>query len=214
MSSDDARHALRRSYDDIAEDYATRLGDELSYKPLDRALLAMLAQEAGPASSCGDLGCGPGHVAGWLSERGVRAVGVDLSPAMLEVGRRQHPEVEFREGDLVELPAGDGEFAFVVSLYSIIHLPPDERRLAFGQMRRVVRPGGAVLVAFHIGDEVRHVTDWWGHRVDVDGWYLPADRVVAEMEDALLTVDVHLERVNYPQEVATRRAYLLARRPS
>lgn len=212
MHGEDARQPIRRSYDEIAEDYAARLGHELSYKPLDRALLAMLAEEAGPDAPCGDLGCGPGHVAGWLASRGSRPVGIDISPGMLQVARRDHPDVEFREGDLTHLPATDGEFAFAVALYSIIHLAPADRRLAFGQMHRVVRPGGTVLVSFHIGDEVRHVSDWWGHPVDVDGWYLPADRVAAEMEEASLTVDVRLERSNHPEEVPTRRAYLIAHR--
>jgi ubiquinone/menaquinone biosynthesis C-methylase UbiE len=214
MTGDDPRRALRRSYDAIAEDYAARLGDELSYKPLDRALLAMLVEQAGPGAACADLGCGPGHVAGWLAGLGVRPVGIDLSPGMLDVARRQYPEVEFREGDLVDLPAADGEFALGVALYSIIHLAPEERCRAFLEMHRVLRPGGTVLVSFHIGDEVRHVTDWWGHAVNVDGRYLPVGRVAAEMEDAGLTLDVQLERVNYPEEVPTRRAYLLGRRAS
>ncbi|HVC14415.1 MAG TPA: hypothetical protein VND62_06105 [Acidimicrobiales bacterium] len=50
------------------------------------------------------------------------------------------------------------------------------------------------------------------HEVDVDGWYVPAERVAAEMEAAGLSVDASLERVNYPQEAPTRRAYLLAHR--
>lgn len=86
--------------------------------------------------------------------------------------------------------------------------------MAFSQMHRVLRPGGAVLVAFHIGDEVRHVSDWWGHAVDVDGFYLPVDLVAAEIEEASLEVQVRLERLNHAGEVATRRAYLLGRRAS
>lgn len=69
-------------------------------------------------------------------------------------------------------------------------------------------------MSFHVGDEVRRVTDWWGHRVDVQGWYLPAAAVAAEMEEAGLALGLQLERVNYPEEVATRRAYLLGRRNS
>jgi ubiquinone/menaquinone biosynthesis C-methylase UbiE len=210
----DRHGALRRSYDEIAGDYAERLRDELSYKPLDRALLAMLVEEAGPGARCADLGCGPGHVAGWLAGRGASPVGIDLSPGMLDIARHEYPGVEFRVGDLVDLPADAGEFAFAVALYSIIHLPPENRRMAFSQMHRVLRPGGAVLVAFHIGDEVRHVSDWWGHAVDVDGFYLPVDRVAAEIEEASLEVQMRMERLNYGEEVATRRAYLLGRRSS
>lgn len=212
METGGRRKALRQSYDEIAEDYAARLADELSYKPLDRALLGMLADGAGPGGPCADLGCGPGHVTAWLADRGVRPVGIDLSPGMLAVARRSHPDLEFREGDLLRLPADDGEFSFAVALYSIIHLAPEDRGPAFAEMHRVLRPGGTVLVAFHVGDEVRHVTEWWGHAVDVDGRYLPTGEVAHEMEEALLTVEVQLERVHYPEEGPTRRAYLLGRR--
>ncbi|WP_424642606.1 class I SAM-dependent methyltransferase [Embleya sp. AB8] len=44
-----------------------------------------------------DLGYGPGHVTGWLAERGVRAVGIDLSPAMIAIAQREYPGAEFRE---------------------------------------------------------------------------------------------------------------------
>jgi ubiquinone/menaquinone biosynthesis C-methylase UbiE len=212
MGTGDTRDATRRAYDAIAQDYVERLGDELAYKPLDRAFLGMLAEQAGPGAACADLGCGPGHVTGWLAGRGLRLVGIDLSPAMVDVARREHPEAEFRVGDLLDLPAADGEFALAIALYSIIHLAPEERPRAFTEMRRVVAPGGTVLVSFHVGDEVRHLTDWWGHAVDIDGWYLPSARIAAEMEGAGLAIEVQLERRNYPEEVATRRAYLLGRR--
>jgi ubiquinone/menaquinone biosynthesis C-methylase UbiE len=49
-------------------------------------------------------------------------VGIDLSPRTTAVGRRIYPEVEFREGDFLSLPAEDSEFSAVIALYSIIHL--------------------------------------------------------------------------------------------
>jgi SAM-dependent methyltransferase len=210
----DRRDAVRRSYDEIAEDYAARIGEELRYKPLDRALLEALLEGAGPAPAVADLGCGPGHVAGWLSARGARVVGIDLSPRMIAIARRDHPDVEFREGDLLELPAAGAEFDALLALYSVIHLPPGDLAASFAEMRRVVRPGGEVLVSFHVGQEVQHVTEWWGHDVDVDGYYRQAGDVAEHMAAAGLEVWARLERSNYPEEVATRRAYLLARRPA
>lgn len=213
MGNPSRRDALRRSYDEIAGDYADRLRDELAYKPLDRALLAALVEEAGPGAPVADLGCGPGHVAGWLELHGARPVGIDLSGQMIAIARQEHPGTEFRQGDLVALPAADEEFSAVIALYSVIHMPAAERHRAFDEMRRVLRPGGAVLVAFHVGNEVRHVAEWWGHTVDVDGWYLDPDAVVAEMEAAGLVVEGRLVRTHYPPEVTTRRAYLFGRRP-
>jgi SAM-dependent methyltransferase len=89
---------VRRSYDTVAEKYAAGFGDEPAAKPLDRALLACLAEQAGEGAPITDLGCGPERVAAWLAGRGVAAVGIDLSPGMIAVGRRDYPQVEFRGG--------------------------------------------------------------------------------------------------------------------
>jgi SAM-dependent methyltransferase len=202
--------AARRTYDTVAEDYAAKFRDELAYKPLDRALLGVVLEEAGSAVVA-DLGCGPGHVAAWLAGRGATAVGIDLSPAMIEVARREHPDLEFRVGDLLDLPAADGEFGAVVAFYSVIHLTPDELRPAFAEMRRTLRPGGVALVSFHMGRELRRVTDLLGHEVEIDFQFLEPGPLLSELKAVGFVVEAQLERANYPDEVETRRAYILAR---
>jgi SAM-dependent methyltransferase len=206
--------SVRRSYDAVAEKYAAGFRDELAGKPLDRALLASLMEQAEPGTPIADLGCGPGHVAAWLTGHGADAVGIDLSAAMVAAGRRDYPDVEFREGDLLDLPAADGEFGAVVAFYSIIHLEAGELPRACEEIYRVLRPNGLALVSFHIGSEVRHLAQWWGVDVDVNFRFLEVADVAQAMQRAGLAVDAQLERTSYPDEVETRRAYLLARRPS
>lgn len=212
MGASGSHEPVRRSYNAVAEQYAASFRDELEHKPLDRALLACLIEQAGDGAPIADLGCGPGHVSAWLAARGVTAVGIDLSPAMIAVGRREYPEVEFREGDFLKLPASDSEFAAVVAFYSVIHLEPGELGRAFGEIRRALRPGGLVLASFHIGSEVRHMAEWWGRPVDVDFRFFEPAHIAAAMEQADLRTEVLLERTSYPEEVETRRGYLLARR--
>jgi len=207
-----AHHSVRRSYDAVAEEYATVFRDELGGKPLDRALLASLAEQAEKGAPIADLGCGPGHVAAWLAGQGIAAVGIDLSPGVIAVGRRDYPEVEFREGDLLALPAAHGEFGAAIAFYSIIHLEPGELSRAFEEIHRVLRPGGLVLVSFHIGSEARHLDQWWGHAVDVDFRFFEPPEIATAIEAAGFCIQMRLERVSYPGEVETRRAYLLARR--
>ena len=133
-------HSVRRSYDTVAEEYAAGFRDELAGKPLDRALLACLAEQAEQGTAIADLGCGPGHVAAWLAGRDVAVVGIDLSPRMIAAGRRDYPKVEFREGDFLALPAADGEFGAAIAFYSVIHLEPGEwcRRGAAGSHQSMV----------------------------------------------------------------------------
>ncbi|WP_241968652.1 class I SAM-dependent methyltransferase [Streptomyces sp. ICBB 8177] len=194
-------------------EYLARIGGELAYKPLDRALLAAVVEQAVADAPVADLGCGPGHVAGWLAEHGVRAVvGIDLSPAMVATARRAHPACEFREGDLLELPAREGEFGAAVALYSVIHLEPAELPTAFAEFRRVLRPGAPLLLAFHVGTEIRHLTEWWGHEVDVDFHFHQPEAVLAPLREAGFTVTATMQRAPAPQEAETQRCYVLAHR--
>ena len=203
---------VRQSYDSVAAEYALRLGNELADKPLDRALLALLIEQTDHGVPIADLGCGPGHVAAWLADHDIPVVGIDLSAGMIAICRRDHLHVEFREGDLASLPAADGEFGSVAALYSIIHLELSEVRLVFNEIHRTLRPFGVLLLAFHVGSEVRHVTDWWGQEVDLDFRFFEPDGVAELLEEAGFAVETRLERTSYPEEVDTRRAYVLARR--
>jgi ubiquinone/menaquinone biosynthesis C-methylase UbiE len=199
----------------VAETYAAEFGDELARKPLDRALLACLieqSEQAGLGAPVADVGCGPGHVSAWLSRHGASVVGIDLSAGMVAAGRKEYPEVEFHQGDFLDLPARDGEFGAVVALYSIIHLEPGELATAFAELHRVLRPSGLMLVSFHLGGEVRHLDEWWGHEVDLDFRFLELPGVAAALSRAGFRVDAQLERASYPAEVDTRRGYLLAQR--
>lgn len=207
------RHgAVRRSYDAVAEKYAAEFSAELDHKPLDRALLACLIEQTEPGAPIADVGCGPGHVSAWLARRGVSATGIDLSPAMVAAGRRAYPDVEFREGDLLDLPARDAEFGAAIALYSIIHLEPGKLAPALAEIHRVLRPAGLLLLSFHIGSDVRHLDQWLGHEVDIDFRFLELPDVAAAVEHAGFGVTVRLERTSYPGEVETRRGYLLGRR--
>jgi SAM-dependent methyltransferase len=203
-----------QSYDAVAEEYTTRLADELEYKPLDRAVLLALLEQIGADAPVVDVGCGPGHVAGWLADHGARVVGIDISPRMLFIARDRFPKAEFREGDLLLLPASDGEFGAAVAMYSIIHLEPFELPRAFSELQRVLRPSGLLLVSFHVGREVRHRDELWGRDVDLDFRFLEPDDVSEALAGCGLEEEARLERRNYPEEVETRRAYLLARRRS
>jgi ubiquinone/menaquinone biosynthesis C-methylase UbiE len=212
MAATGEHESIRRSYDTVAEEYAAGFRDEIADKPFDRALLTAVLEQAHKGAPVADLGCGPGHVSAWLAAQGATVVGIDLSAEMVAVGRREFPEAEFRQGDLLGLPAENGEFGAVVAFYSVIHLQPSELHGAFTEMRRVLRPSGISLVSFHIGSEVRHLAEWWGHEVDVDFRFFETQEMVEAMEGAGFGIDARLERRNHPGEVETRRGYLVGRR--
>jgi SAM-dependent methyltransferase len=212
VEPDRASGALRASYDAVAADYALQFADELRRKPYDRALLTALVEEAPPGLPLADVGCGPGQVAAFLHALGRQVVGIDLSDGMVEQARRLHPGPDFRQGSMLALDLADGTLGGVAALYSVIHVPPPERPRAFAEFARVLAPGGLLLLAFHRGDEVRHLDEWYGRQVDVDFHFLDVDEVARLLAGAGLTVQATLLRRPHDGEVDTERAYILARR--
>ncbi len=209
------RNDCQLSYDQVADEYARRLFDELQHKPLDRQLLDRFAtsvRDAGPAC---DMGCGPGQIAKYLHERDVQVCGVDLSPAMVEQARRLTPGVEFRQGDMMALDVPDGAWAGIAAFYSIIHIPRGDMAQALGELRRALRPGGLLLLAFHLGDETIHLDDWWDRKVCVDFFFFRSAEMEGYLTSAGFEIEEIIEREPYSPEVEhqSRRAYIFARRP-
>lgn len=185
----DAGHlvAVRLAYDAVAADYADLLRDELGSHPVDRAVLAAFADQVhdhhdrGDAGLVADVGCGPGRVAAHLDALGLDVVGIDLSPAMVARAGRDHPHLRVVLGSIDALPFDAGALAGAVAWCSIIHAPPAHRPRIFHELRRVLRPGGHLLVAFQVGDEHVHLDHAYGHDVALDVWRLDPDVVTAEL---------------------------------
>ena len=206
------------SYDAVAEQYARELADELLSKPVDRALYSCFAELVGLGGTVGDVGCGPGHITSHLADLGLDPVGVDLSSGMIEIARRRHPELTFLVGSLTDLGVPASAWSGAVVPYSLIHLAPADRAAAYEELWRVIKPGGWVLLAFHVSMEdqppgsVRHLNDWWGHSVDLDFHFLDPAEVEAGLHAAGFTTMAHTEREPWPKEAQSRRCYLLALR--
>jgi SAM-dependent methyltransferase len=213
----DRMAATRASYDTVAGSYAEAMSDELRHKPLDRALLTAFAEQVrqvgGGQGRVWDIGCGPGHVTGFLAGLGLNAAGIDLSDAMVAQARKRHPGLEFSSGTMTALPALDGAQDGLVSFYSLIHMIDDaDLRAALAECRRVLADAGLFLLAVHAGQEVRHSTDWFGAEVDVSFRFFDPDWLSTELERAGFAVESVTRRQPYPgAEVATQRAYFLAR---
>jgi len=201
------------SYDLLAEEYAARIYDELKGKPLDRERLDRFAARLQGGGKVCDLGCGPGHVARYLHDRGVDVFGLDLSPKMVEQARKLNPGIEFRQGNMLVLDVADAVWAGALAFYSIIHIPRVEVPRVLLEIRRVLKPAGLLFLAFHLGKEVVHEQELWGKKVSLDYEFFEKTEVERYLLDAGYTIEESLERDPYPDvEVQTRRAYILAKK--
>jgi SAM-dependent methyltransferase len=97
-----------------------------------------------------------------LHELGVDAFGIDLSPGMVDVARRDHPGLRFEVGSMTDLDLPAASVAGLLAWQSLIHIPDDEVPTVFGHFHRALRPGGPLQLLFHVGDESRLKTQGYG----------------------------------------------------
>ena len=152
----------RHGYNTIAAPYAELFRAELAAKPLDRAMLTAFAEIVGGAGPVVEVGSGPGRVTAYLDQLGLDISGIDLSPEMVALARRTYPELRFDEGSMTALDLADGRSPASSAWYSIIHIPPVLLPEVFAEFRRVLAPGGHLLLAFQVGDEPLHRTEGFG----------------------------------------------------
>jgi SAM-dependent methyltransferase len=204
----------RSSYDADAAGYAQEVRGLLSENPYLRASLALfsdLVHEVG-GGPVADIGCGPGYVTGYLNHAGVDAFGIDLSPEMIAIARRDYPDVEFRVGTMTDLDLADNSVAGIIAFWSVIHVPDQAVPSVFEQFRRVLRPGAPLLVGFHVGDDTKHTAEGYtGRPINLDSHRRHPSRVAGWLRDAAFTVEAEL--VMRPEEEVPG-AILFARAPA
>jgi SAM-dependent methyltransferase len=205
---------LQSSYDRVAEDYAQEFCDELEKKPFDRKMLDWLAEKVNGRGVICDLGCGPGQIARYLHGRGVESCGLDLSPEMVKQAQRLNPDIPFQQGNMLSLTdVADGFYGGVAAFYSIIHIPRPLVVDALRELRRVLRPGGVLLLTLHIGQQVIHREEWWEKKVSLDFLFFETEEMKDYLKEAGFQLEEVIERDPYPEvEYQSRRAYIFARK--
>jgi ubiquinone/menaquinone biosynthesis C-methylase UbiE len=206
----------RAVYDATASEYARLVGTSISATTEtddDRRLLLDVVRAA--REPIADLGSGPGRVAALCEREGRPAVAVDMSMAMLRAGQAAHPHVRFAAAHLSSLPFSSGSFGAAVLWYSIIHAAPPQLAVVFGEVRRIVAPGAAVLVAFQSGgSEIHRRTDAYGTGMTMTSWrHDPAVVADALTSCGLEARDVRVRASELPHE-STPQAFVVACAPA
>lgn len=152
--------------DDYLHFYASHLTDERNRADVDDIVRIL---ELCPGDSVLDAPCGHGRISNLLAESEMAVVGVDVSEQFLEIARGARTTAEHVHGDLRDLPV-DGPFDAAVNRFtSFGYFDDDDNRAVLAEFRRVLRPGGRLLIETQHRDEfVRRFTAApFGHTVRV-----------------------------------------------
>ena len=173
MEPDDVQHA----YSALSQLYIERLGSLAIVHPDD---LRMIERHLGPVEGpILDAGCGPGHLTGFLDSLGCNVTGVDLVPDFVTHAREAYPGVSFEVASLSDVDRPDSSVAGVLAWYSLIHLDPEQLDGVLAQIRRIVVPGGPLVVGFFDGP----VCETFDHKV-ISAYRWPVDKMVARLAAA------------------------------
>jgi len=164
MSNKNNFRIVRDTYDKIAEHY---------YKDRDlfkhNVELDQFSARLSKGDSVLDIGCGGGiPVTRYLIDKGFNLTGIDFSTGMLAIAKRTCPEARLIKMNMAELAFDNNSFNGVVAFYSIIHFPRNLHSALFKDIRRILRPGGVMLIClgsddWEAVDEYYDEKMYWSH---------------------------------------------------
>lgn len=129
-------------YDANAEKYAAAIEQFPSEELLDR-----FAKVVGGGGKVLDAGCAAGRDCRLLKDRGLVPIGIDLSEPLIAIARSKHPDIEFRQGNILNLPFEDEFFDGVWAHASLVHFETTEDVVkALKEFNRILKPNGIIHV--------------------------------------------------------------------
>jgi len=144
VTREDQRPPAAVLFDALGADYEKAF----AHAPAHLAALEWLIERLPPASRVLDVGSGTGRpTAAALVAAGHSVLGVDVSPVMVELARRQVPEAEFRHADIRELPLEPEAFDGVCVFFSLLQMSRAEQSALLRRLTAALRPGGHLVLA-------------------------------------------------------------------
>ncbi|MBP1766905.1 MAG: methylase involved in ubiquinone/menaquinone biosynthesis [Candidatus Aminicenantes bacterium] len=209
-----AAEQTRRAYNLAAQAYHDLFHNELAEKEYDRKLLDAFAARFPAGALICDGGCGPSaHIGRYLLDKGLRVIGVDISDRCVEQVRAYDPGMPVVQGNIARLGFRADSFDGVVSYYSIIHTPKDEIGGIFGEFRRILKPGGSLLVAVKAGSGEGYRRELLGIETEIYFSLFTEAGIEGYFKDAGFRLDFVEKRDPYGFEIANERIFAVGRRP-
>jgi SAM-dependent methyltransferase len=205
---------VRESYDRVADAYVELGMGRLEAEPWLRAVLGAFAESVRGLGPVLDVGCGPGTVTAHLTELGLDASGVDLSPRMVEHARRQYPHLRFSVTSATELDLAPASLGGVLGWWSLFNLPRESLPGVLRAFAEALVPGGQALIGTHVGDgDLRRTEGYGGLPVSWTTHLYRPEELTKMLVDAGLEVVAEL-RLPVHAPSLRPQVLLAARRPA
>ena len=144
LSRAEHRQIQAAAFDRIGADYETAF----PHKEGQIAAVSWVIGRLAPGARVLDAGCGTGvPSARQFADAGLDVLGIDISPVMLDLARRNVPEARFAELDTMDIGPELGEFDAAVAFFSLLMLPRADIPAALAKLRAVLVPGGWLALA-------------------------------------------------------------------
>ena len=189
----------RETYDSIAPDYCKRTRQQKYLEWEDSYIKKMLSFLPDHRPLILDVGCGDGRHCKLFHDNGAKAIGIDLSDAMLEESIKYFPGGDFRKMNMMTLDFSDNYFDGIWSSGSIYHVPKKDINKVIQEFARVLKPRGIVAVNFKLGkgEGMESEPKSYGGSPRFFAYYS-----LEEMEDLFRNSNFEiLKSCNYPEEV-------------
>lgn len=143
-------------YNEIASEYDERFSaPDFTDQTFIATELDFVLQKVRSNDEVLDMGCGTGRFTVPLARKARKVTGLDLSPGMLSIARaKTHAEnlnVELQQGNMMSMPFSDNSFDVVTCMVALMHIPVEFRQRVFDEARRVLKPGGRMIISVKNG---------------------------------------------------------------
>lgn len=205
----------RLAYDKAAEKYYEMFFDELEKKEFDKIILDDFSKYFDDNSIVCDAGCGPcGHVADYISKKGIKIIGVDISEKCVEIAKKYHPGIQFETGDFSNLNYNDNYFDGIISYYSIVDTPKRFVKKVLNEFNRVLKDSGYLLLVVKEGDGEGFQNDLLGIETEIYFSLFTKKEIEKYLLESGFEIIRIEERTPYRDEININRIFSISKKIS
>lgn len=135
--------ALKKTYNKIAEDWFKDHTSDTWWQEGTEEFLKQLPEGA----SILDVGCGAGVKSRYLAEKGFAVQGIDFSEKMIDIAKRESPEIPFEVFDIYEIDAYPKTFDGIFAQAVLLHIPKKDIRDVLAKLKSRIKPNGLLYIA-------------------------------------------------------------------